>query len=513
MLPISLDRATSPLVVAIDIGSSSVRTLIYDGEGRPVDNSESQLTHDLETTADGGSMADAIVLFDLLCTALDASIGFAGLRTAEIAAVGTTSFWHSLLGLDPSGAPVTPVFMWGDKRSVEQSTASRNDRDLATRMLQETGCRPHSSYWPAKLCWLRETDPDRFAIVRHWVSFSDYVAYRLTGSLVTSISMASGTGLLNTHGRIWHSDLAETFGVAIAQLSPLLDRRDALPPLKPEFQKRWPALASIPWFPSIGDGAAANVGAGCVGESRIALTIGTSAAMRIILRDAGEHKIWPQPLWVYRLDAEHRVVGGALSNGGNVMTWLADIMADGNMAVLSDEAEQIEPAGHGLTSLPFFAGERSPSWNDDAFGSLLGLRFASTRGEIFRATLEGTAYRLAAIYDDLRQIVAPEHEIHANGGAALNSPLWMQIIADTLNHRIDALDAESEASARGAAICALESLGSWTSLIPPSSDIARSFFPDAARVKMYASARHRQSSFEEAINRTMLLLANQSTSP
>jgi gluconokinase len=497
----SLQDASGPLILAIDIGSSSVRTQLYDRDGRPIAGSETQLEHELSTTTDGGSFADPDALFDLLCSSLDRTVRFAGSRATEIAAVGTSVFWHSLLGLNRNADPCTPVYMWGDKRAVDQASLIRNDTALAARMLRETGCRPHSSYWPAKLKWLRQADPDQFNATSFWVSFSDYVSYQLTGELLTSISMASGTGLFSTDTCGWHESLVREFAVRPNQLSPLIDRRDALPPLLPAFRLRWPALASATWFPPIGDGAAANVGAGCVGDNRLALTIGTSAAMRIILEDRDDHPEWPQPLWVYRLDAGHRVIGGALSNGGNVMSWLADILAGGDIESISKEAESVKPDGHGLTSLPYFAGERSPTWNDDAFASLLGLRFASTRADIFRAALEGTAYRLAAIYDDLATITAPEHEIHANGGAALNSPLWMQIIADTLDHRLDALETDSEASARGAAVCALEAIGIWASLVPAASEFARSFQPDRDRGSIYRKARVRQVKYEEAINR------------
>jgi gluconokinase len=500
MHSLAIEDARSPFVLAIDIGSSSVRTLIYDANGDRIDASEAQLEHRLHTTSDGGSFADARQLFSLMCDALDQTVAFAGARARDIAAVGTSCFWHGLLGLDASGEPVTPVLMWGDKRSAAQAATIRTDTDLANTMLRETGCRAHSSYWPAKLRWLQESGESDISPVRFWVSLTDYIAQQLTGITTGSISMASGTGLLNIDSNDWDRSLLPHFGVEIDQLPPLLDRTDLLPVLKPEFQQRWPVLATTPWFPAIGDGAAANLGAGCVGDQRIAVTIGTSAAMRMILKGDHRHPAWPQSLWIYRLDSQHRVVGGALSNGGNAMTWLADRLAGGDIAAITAEAGTVAPDGHGLTSLPFFAGERSPSWNDDAFASFLGLRLATTRGDIFRATLEGTAYRLAAIYQDLRTIAQTTHEIHANGGAALNSPLWMQIIADTLNHRLDALDAEAEASARGAAVSALESMGIWKSLAPDTSPIVRTFEADPAKAAVYRKGWERQQRYESAID-------------
>ncbi|MDQ3541698.1 MAG: FGGY-family carbohydrate kinase, partial [Chloroflexota bacterium] len=235
-----------------------------------------------------------------------------------------------------------------------------------------------------------------------------------------------------------------------------------------------------------------------------AITVGTSAAMRMITDDTREPESSaasiPSRIWNYRLDREHRVVGGALSNAGNVTGWLAEHLADGEFEGLSERAAEIAPDGHGLTILPFLAGERSPSWNDTATGTFSGLRLSTSPAEIFRATLEATAYRIATIYDDLKGLVDANHEIHINGAAALGSPMWVQIITDTLGHRVEAVDADAEASARGAALCALETLGVRPDLRDASGSIARFYAPNPNHHAVYADARRRQDRLEAAIS-------------
>lgn len=499
MQAVSLSDARAPLVLAIDIGTSSVRALMFDADGNQIEESESQTSWNLTETEDSGLTADADALVELVCSTIDATLDNAASRTGDIAAVGCSSFWHSMLGLDISQQPCTALYMWIDNRSKADAHQLREDPDLSATMRNETGCRPHSSYWPAKLSWLRRNDPTLIDKVRHWVSFTDYLMYRLTGELTTSICMASGTGLLDIRSCEWHETLAQRFGVDLSSLPPLIDRTESLPPLLDEYRQRWQALASVPWYPALGDGAAANLGSGCVGSDRIAMTIGTSAAMRIIVPAEGPAS--PVPLWEYRLDQELRVVGGALSNGGNVTRWLANVIASGDIESLSNEASKSgEPDDHGLTWLPFFAGERSPSWNDEAFGSLLGLRFSTTRADIFRAALEGTAYRLAAVYDELKSIAGAIHEIHANGGAALNSPLWMSIIASSFGHSIEAMDADAEVSARGAAISALNAVGELPRLRPATIDSRAMYEPKPDHGPIYAAARTRQTSYEDAVN-------------
>ncbi|MBA2247763.1 MAG: gluconokinase, partial [Chloroflexia bacterium] len=440
MAPVSRQEAVAPLVLAIDIGSSSIRALLFDGHGRQLQGSETQLSHELVTSPDGGSEADAAALLDLTLRCIDGAVRHAATHSVEIGAVGVSCFWHSLLGVDRNGDPTTPVLMWSDKRAGPD-VATLRDRIDAETLHQETGCRPHSSYWPAKLLWLQRTDPDAWNATRGWLSFADFVTRRLQGDRATSLSMASGTGLFDTARLDWHDNAMIAAGVDSGTMPTLIDRDVPLPPLLPQFASRWPALAAIPWFPAIGDGAAANVGAGCVGRDRIAVTVGTSAAMRMIIEHAApsdQREKIPDRIWCYLLDRTHKVLGGALSNGGNVTEWLAGTMAGGGFEELTESAARLGPDAHGLTLLPFLAGERSPSWNDSATGTLSGVTLSTTSGDIYRAALEATAYRIAAIHDDLRPLAADACEIHANGSAVLNSPLWLQIIADTLGRRVDA---------------------------------------------------------------------------
>ncbi|HVL23367.1 MAG TPA: gluconokinase [Thermomicrobiales bacterium] len=503
MREIGLTDAVSPLVMAIDIGSSSVRALLYDAHGNQISATEHQEPHSLRTTPDGGATADPDHLVELAFACLDHALANAAARRGDIAAVAMSSFWHSLLGLAAGMTPTTAVLMWADKRSGNDAMALAAALD-GERIHAETGCRLHSSYWPAKLRWLQRTAPDVFAATRTWVSLPDYVSYKIHDELSTSISMASGTGIMRVSGAAWHQPMLDALGIPFDALPKLTDRDVAFPKPRPELCARWPELAGVPWYPAIGDGAAANVGAGCVGSDRIALTIGTSGAMRAISQDDHDYEDPVKPLspklWRYRLDRSHRVAGGALSNGGNITAWLANVGSGASFDDLTAEAKTVAPDGHGLTVLPFFAGERSPSWNDRATGTITGLHLGTTRGELFRAFLEATAYRFASIYEDLRHLVAPEHEIHANGAAALGSPLWLQIIADTLRHSIDALDAEAEASARGAAICALESINAIDTLLSAPHSVVHTYAPDPTRGDIYARGRARLEWLETTLD-------------
>jgi len=190
------------LVVTLDVGTSSARALAFDDGGRAVPGAEGHAAYEPRTTPDGGVELDAEALFDSVARALDECLAGCGSRAAEITAVGASVFWHSLLALDRTGRPLTPVMTWADTRSATAARALR--RELDERAVhRRTGAPIHSAFFPAKLRWLREMRPEVFAQAARWCGFAELLHERLTGALRCSLSMASGTGLLD-QGRPVH---------------------------------------------------------------------------------------------------------------------------------------------------------------------------------------------------------------------------------------------------------------------------------------------------------------------
>ncbi len=502
MPAVSLAKAASPLILALDLGTSSFRALLFDRNGQAVEGCEVQLPHTLHTTADGGAEADPDTLVDLLIHCIDACLDRSADRVQDIAAVSSSCFWHSLMGVDADGRPVTPVLMWADRRSAQQANALQ--AELGPAVHDRVGAAFHSSYWPAKIRWFQETQPVITDRVARWMGFAEYADLRLCGSSAASIAMASGSGMLDVHTIEWDAELLDALSVDKKMLPALIDRNEPCPPLTKEFARRWPALSKIPWYPSIGDGACANVGSGAVSPERVALSVGTSGAMRTIFpaSPSGDFEI-PRGLWGYRLDREHVVVGGATSNGGILLGWLRGLVGveldDEVMAYVDDMA----PDSHGLTLLPFVAGERFPPHVDSATGVIAGMTLATTPAAVVRAGMEAVAYRMGRIYDRLVPLAAPGHSIAANGGAILSSPTLLQMVADTLGHELIALPPDEEASGRGAAILALHANGDIPDLAsapdPAVFADVRIFAPDPARHRIYQAALARQEQLERTL--------------
>jgi gluconokinase len=417
-------------LVALDVGSSSVRAVAYDADG-VAQPGDARLAY-------GSLDADALV---------DACRGVLS-QVGEGDELAISCFWHSLVPVDGHDRPLTPVLTWrdlgGDLPALDAAAYHRR-----------TGCFLHPAFWPAKLRRLR----DEGVRAARLLSFGDYLLLKLAGEARTSVSTASGTGLFDPNALDWDEETLDVCGIERARLAPV----SADP------------VAGV--RPALGDGACANVGAGCTSRGRAAVTIGTSAAVRVVYE---AERAEPRPgLFLYRLDERRFCEGGALSDGGNLHAWLVATLREVDDAALAERP----PAAHGLVFLPFLGGERSLGWNPSRRGLIRGLTFATTPLDIAQAAVEGVCYRLAAVVDAIGGI----DSVVATGGALRANPAWVQILADVLGRPVD-VAAVAEASARGAAMMALERLG-----IPvPDPPVVGRYEPRAERHEPHREAMRRQ---------------------
>jgi gluconokinase len=494
---ISPHHAEPPLILALDIGTSSIRAVLFDRIGRAVEGMGVQETHQLRTTAEGASEADPDLLLEIVWRCIDGVLTRAGELGGQIGGVAACTLVSNVLGVDDAGRAITPLTTYADTRAAGEVAALRAEFD-EREVHDRTGCLFHPSYLPARFRWLARTQPGVFRRVARWVSIGEYLELWLFGATAVSYSVASWTGLLDRRRLVWDEALLAALPVGVEQLSPLTDANVSRSGLRDPFAERWPALRDVPWFPALGDGATANVGSGCVSPRRVALTVGTSAAVRVVVPDPVERVPWG--LWCYRVDGRRSLPGGALSEGGNVFAWLKATLQLPNTADLESALAAMEPDAHGLTVLPFLAGERSPGWAGDARATIHGLSLATTPLDILRAGLEAVAYRVALVFDLLQPLLPDDAQVVASGGALLNSPAWLQIMADVLGRPVAASQVR-EASARGAALLALEALGALDDLDAAPPFIGDVFEPDAERHARYREAVERQKALYEKLIR------------
>jgi gluconokinase len=474
------------LILGLDVGTSGVRAALFDDHGEEV--AAIKIGRDTSLLSDFSEL-DPANLVDEVIEAVDRLLK-TPIPFGKIDTIAISTFWHSLLGIDINGSPTTPLLTWADTRATQIAKTFRSQFD-ETAIHLRTGCRFHSSYWPAKLRWLQTEHHSAFERTATWLGFAEYLALQLCGEVVVSISMASATGLLNQRSCDWDWELVNALKIAPNALPEIRRHLDA--PLSERLVLRWPALTDARLRIIVGDGASNNVGGGCSSKDRVALMVGTSGAMRVVFAGEPPEEL-PPSLWCYRIDDRRIVVGGALSDGGGLYSWLKQsLVVNDDLQELASEISAIEPDSHGLTVLPFWSGERSTGWSGDARGAVLGLTQQTCPVEIVRAALEAIAYRFALIAQAL-ETVAPGAQIVATGNALRSSPVWLQIIADVLGRRVS-FGGSPEASIRGAALLALEAVGKIDNIEAVPVSVDEVFEPDGDHHARYQKGIERQEEF------------------
>ena len=437
------------LVFAIDLGSSSVRSALFTETGARLAPTIASRHYSICYSADGAAELDPNVLLSsaraCMAETLRARSSSRLLIRVPIVAAAGSAFWHGLLGVNRKNQPITPVFTWADSRASADAAQLR--RELDERHVQvNTGCMLRAHFWPAKLRWLRRTNRALFRRVTRWRSPASWIFDNIFGVGSSSHSMASATGLYNVDAERWDDEMIDRCGIRLQQLDTIGDADRSTKRLR-EFRD-----ATI--FAAIGDGAASNIGSRADRRGTAAINYGTSGAVRIIRSKAVARKqTVPFGLFQYVVDAHRVVIGGAISNAGNLRQWcVRELHVPDEQQALSRTAA----AEDSLVMLPFLVRERSPDWPENLYGTFTGLTQTTTATDLLRASETSTFYRLAEILDQIAQ-QTPVTDVIVSGGI-LHSAASLRILADSLGRDIR-LSRELESSLRGAAVYSLQALG------------------------------------------------------
>jgi gluconokinase len=480
------------VVVGLDVGTTATKAVAFglSSSSRQVASRE----YPLRQPEPGWQVQDPEEVRSAVLATLAEVVSASG---GPVLGICVSTAMHGLIGLARDGRPLTPLVTWADARSVPQ--ARRLKQSGAGRSVYRTSGSPIHPMTPlTKLMWFTEHEPELSARVRHWVGLKDYVLAALTGQLVTEASSASGTALWDLATGQWSPPALALAGITADQLPPILATTTALP-LSPAAADTIGLPAGTPVVVGAADGPLGNLGTGALDPGVAGLSIGTSGAVRMLVEQPA---LDPDGrLFCYALTPDHWVVGGAVSNGGEVARWAgrvfgADLLHDAEPGTSADAAllalaEAVPAGSEGLLMLPYLLAERAPLWDPELTGAFLGIRHGHTRGHFVRAAVEGVALQLSAIVERLDRL-APVTSLRATGGV-FRSPLWRRVVAGALDKPVT-ISGSAEGTALGAAALGLYALGRAETL-PAAAALLRTSVPETvlaaepADVARYAQLR------------------------
>lgn len=459
-------------IIGIDIGTTSTKSVVFRKDGSLLSSCsvEYPLLQEQPTWAE----QEPDVINQAIMDSVKGAINLSGLSGRDVAAVGISSAMHSLIAVDASGRALTRSITWADGRSEEQARRIREQHD-GISIYKRTGTPIHPMSPLPKLVWLRENCPDLWSIAAKFVSIKEYFLHTLFGEWVLDHSVASATGLMALDTKQWDEHALKIAGIEADRLSVLQPGTYRLQGMQARYAEQMGLAIDTPFFLGASDGALANIGVGAIGPGEMAVTIGTSAAVRMMIdKPLTDEK---QRTFCYNVAGLSYIVGGATNNGGIVLQWLKNSLfgglgaeAEGNSGKDSTEdllaaASRISAGAGGLLFLPYLSGERAPIWNSEARGTFFGAHLGHRQEHFIRAGLEGVMLAVLSVADSLKDLAGPAREVRASGGFT-KSPLWRQMLADMLGQEIQ-IPRVTEASALGAAVIALQGLGEigdWSQL-------------------------------------------------
>lgn len=375
-------------------------------------------------------------------------------------AVALSSAMHSVIPVDANGKPLMHAMIWADNRSA--SIATRIHQSPAGQLLYEQSGTPLHAMSPlCKIEWLKENAPEIFSKTAKFISIKEYIWHKLSGYYEVDYSIASATGLFNIENLIWNDLSLDVTSLRGEQLSVPVNANHTRMCGDPVHCKTMGLPLGTPFLIGASDGCLANVGSFATAEGSMAVTIGTSGAVRVAKKKPMLN--FKAMTFNYLLDDVTYICGGPTNNGGIVLKWYAEtflgkeLITASDYSRLLDSIDTIPPGADGLVFLPYVLGERAPIWSSDACGVFFGLRGHHRQPHLTRAVIEGVSMALYHIADNLIDTGLDIRQVHVSGGF-VHSHQWLQILANLFGKKMCLVNTV-DASASGAAMLALKELG------------------------------------------------------
>lgn len=464
---------TIKYIIGTDIGTTSVKSVAFDLNGHEI--SKSEIAFHIFNPHPAWSEQDPNVIFKAVIGSIKETF-HQNKKDGELLAISFSSAMHSLIAVDEKGANLTNSIIWADTRSYEYALNLKNT-SMGHDIYLKTGTPIHPMSPLFKLMWMRENIPDIFKKASKFISIKEFVFNKLFDRYVVDHSIASATGLFDIGKFDWYEKSLNSAGITPEKLSLPVSTTYILRGLNKKYAKYIGVDDKIPFVIGASDGCLANLGMGVMNSKTLAVTIGTSGAVRTTLSNPLKDE--KERIFNYILAKGHYISGGSVNNGGIILRWFKDNFSKSySYDKMMDEISKVPVGSDNLIFLPYLLGERAPYWNAKSKGVFFGLNINHTKAHLMRSVVEGITYGIYDVGNALEEQIGTSEMIYASGGFA-KSASWLQILADVFGKKVAVLQSY-ESSAFGAFILGMNALGLLDNLesIENMISISREFIPN-----------------------------------
>ncbi|MGC9085880.1 MAG: gluconokinase [Thermoproteota archaeon] len=451
------------LVLTIDVGSTNMKGLVINTEGKVVDRQVREITLYLEDMFAGHEPRELLESFTFMLKYFGKKFG------KDIEAISTTTYNHSMLLVNHKGEPLTKVITHHDRRAaeVEQELLKKID---PYELYKETGAPPIFVFMPYKLYWFMKKEPQTFQEARYFLFCKDYLLWKsgLIREPYIDLATASGGGVVNLKKLKYSEKVLDLLGVDESKFPKLHEGGKSFDFVPPKVAEEYGFNSNTKIVLATFDGAAQNFGLGLT-EKGTVLNIGTTGVIRKLSKQVVLDKSLEMRFFTYYAANGLYAVGGASNSSGDCLRWFRDNFGQvetiaGNIigkeaySIFDLEAEKVPAGSEGLIFLPFLTGERFPYRDPNLVGAFFGISRSCKKAHFIRSIMEGVGYVIRAIGEALLENSVSLDEVYFVGGGS-KSKLWAQILADILNTQINVVVGGEDATNYGAAALAFNALG------------------------------------------------------
>jgi len=446
------------LYIGTDIGTTSTKSVAFNKAGKAI--YESAVEYELNTPNAYIAEQNPDEVLDAVVTTLREVI----LQVQDISQIKLVSFssaMHSLICLDKNNERLTESITWADTRSYKIAERLRSSSQ-GKEIYERTGTPIHPMTPLTKIMWLNEEANDIFKQTAKFISIKEYVFYHLFGKYVVDYSIAASNGFLNMKELDWDESILRDLMIDKSHLSEVVSPTYKDFDLLEKWQEKLPFLTSTEFVIGSSDGVLANIGMNAVKKGTVDVTIGTSGAARIVhnkpLTDEKGRT------FCYPLLEDHWTIGGPVNNGGIILKWAKNELAqsESKKAALENEdaytyvtrmAQSVSPGADGVIFHPYLLGERAPIWDAEATGSFIGLQMHHKKAHLLRAVMEGILFNLLEVLELIEAQGGDIKRVYSSGGFA-RSETWRQMMADIFQLHVS-IPESYESSCFGAVVVGL----------------------------------------------------------
>ncbi|OAA31692.1 xylulose kinase [Kosmotoga arenicorallina S304] len=483
------------LFAGIDVGTSSVKAILVDNNGNIVAKKSVSLS--LQTPRPGWSEQDPNEWWSATVTVLKEVIAEAREPISTLAVSGQM---HSLVVLDSSRRVLHPSILWCDQRTKRQCEELTDRYGGEEKVIKALGNPILTGFTAPKILWMKENESEIYQRARYFMLPKDFIIFKLTGSITTEPSDASGTSIYSPISGKYDEKILDILGIDERRLPAVISSGEAVGKINAmEFSE----LSDTVVVQGGADNAAAAYGCGVETSGDTMVSLGTSGTVVTVLdKPVADFKHGVHLFNHVKKNVFYHMA--VILSATNSLNWtLKRFSINMPFSEIEKMASSKNVGANGVIFLPYLNGERTPHRNPSARGVFFGLSSFNDTGDLLRAVYEGVAYALRDGYESILKLGDQINMVKIVGGGS-KSKLWPQIISDNFNKAIQRISVD-EGAAYGVARLAAESHGVNTSNWIKITDSIKPYQENAMRYnsfielyrKLYTSLKERFQELDE----------------